>query len=60
MMHDWEAMAKARGLPLGGGALQRVTAALRTLEEVFRPAAANLPPGLDPATGFRADPEGLE
>ena len=32
-------------------------ATLRSLEEVFRPLAADLPPGLEPATTFRADPE---
>jgi hypothetical protein len=57
IMRDWEAMAKARGLQVPGRELDLVTGPLRALEEVFRPLAADLPPGLEPATTFRADPE---
>jgi hypothetical protein len=56
-MRDWEAIAKARGLRIPGRELDLVTGPLRSLEEVFRPLAADLPPGLEPATTFRADPE---
>ena len=57
IMRDWEAMAKARGLQVPGRELDLVTGPLRALEEVFRPLTADLPPGLEPATTFRADSE---
>ena len=36
---------------------KRAAEALRSLEEVFRPLARDLPHGLEPATTFRPDAE---
>lgn len=57
---DWEALAKARGFEISPTDLDRVIKPLRALERRFRPLAAGLSSGMDPATTFRADPESRE
>jgi len=57
---DWEAIAKIYGIEATGRELDRVVGALRAVDEVFRPLAADLPLSLMPATSFRATPEGDE
>jgi hypothetical protein len=47
-MKDWNSLAKAHGLPLQGAELERVTAPLAALEEVFRPLVAALPHEVEP------------
>jgi len=54
---DWEALARARGFEMTPEQLDRVVEPLRALEKRFRPLAANLSFGLDPAMTFYADPE---
>jgi len=56
-MNDWKMMAQARGLKIPEGESDRVLNPLRSLEAVLRPLLSGLPPGLDPATKFDADPE---
>jgi hypothetical protein len=52
-MKDWKKIAEAHGLPLAGRDLDRVVGALDTLEETFRPLAAQLSPEMEPDTGLR-------
>lgn len=57
---DWTAIAKAHGIEATGRDLDRVTDALRAVDDVFRPLVKTLPPELMPAVSFRAIPEGDE
>ncbi len=57
-MTDWKAAAAARGLPIPPAQLELVAARLAALEQIFRPLTGEIPPELDPAPLFRADPEG--
>ena len=57
---DWEALAKARGLEIPAEQMDRVIESLRAVEKRFRPLAAGLSFGLDPAIRFFADPEPRE
>lgn len=57
---DWEALAKARGLEIPPGDLDRVIKPLQGLERRFRPLVQQLTSGPDPAITFRADPESHE
>lgn len=56
-MKNWSLIAKGQGLDLDAPELQRVAAPLDALEEVFRPLVKDLPPDLEPAATFRAEPE---
>lgn len=52
-MRDWKALAQARGLALPAADLDRLTAPLASIEEIFRPLAEGLTPGMEPAVTFR-------
>jgi hypothetical protein len=54
-MKDWKAIAKASGIGIPDKDLDRVTAPLEALEEVFRPLANTLTPDVEPATEFRVE-----
>ena len=56
-MKDWAAIAKASGLDIPAKDLSRASQALNGLVEVFRPLAAGLTPGMEPAATFSADQE---
>ena len=57
---DWNAVARALGLEIPAGELERADTALRGLEARFRHLFKDVDPGLDPAFVFRADPERRE
>jgi hypothetical protein len=57
---DWKALARARGSQLEDAELERTFEPLSNLENRFRPLAAALPPTVDPATIFCANPESGE
>jgi hypothetical protein len=59
-MTDWKALARARGSQLEDSELERILEPLHNLEKRFRPLAKAIPPALDPAVIFRADPESGE
>jgi hypothetical protein len=52
---DWKAIAAASGLQIPPAETGRAVEPLNGLEAVFRPLVKDLPPDLEPATGFRAD-----
>ena len=54
-MKDWKAIAKASGIGIPDKDIDRVTAPLEALEEVFRPLAHTLTPDVEPATEFRVE-----
>jgi len=56
-MKDWISIAKARGLDIPAGDVERIAPALDALEAFFRPLAASLTPEMEPAAVFRADEE---
>ena len=55
---DWRTLAKARQLNIPDPELDRIAAALDGLEQAFRPLAASIPAGVDPAVIFRAEESG--
>lgn len=48
-MKDWKAIAKASGLDLAAGEMDRITQPLESLEETFRPLVRDLTPDMEPA-----------
>jgi hypothetical protein len=54
-MTDFRAIARARGLDIPEDQLDRIARPLELLEAAFRPLTTDLPPSLEPASGF--DPE---
>jgi hypothetical protein len=54
-MTDWKALARARGFDIPDAELDRIVSPLDQLEESFRPLAAAIPPGVEPAVMFKAE-----
>jgi hypothetical protein len=54
---DWKAIALANGLEVPGEEMERIVGPLTALEKTFRPLIKDLPPGLEPASGFAAQEE---
>jgi hypothetical protein len=48
-MRDWRAIARAQGLEIAAGELDRIAQPLEALEEVFRPLIRELTPDMEPA-----------
>jgi hypothetical protein len=48
-MRDWRAIARAHGLEIAAGELDRIAQPLEALEEVFRPLIRELTPEMEPA-----------
>ena len=57
-MKDWAGIARASGLQLAAGELDRTVAPLGALEETFRPLVKQLTPDLEPDLELRLDGEG--
>jgi hypothetical protein len=57
-MKDWRGIAKAHGLDLSAGELDRIAPALDGLEEAFRPLVRDLTPGIEPAVQFSSEEDG--
>jgi len=57
-MKDWRTIAQAHGLSLSPSELDRITPALDTLEEAFRPLIRDLTPELEPCVEFSASEKG--
>ena len=55
VVKDWRAMAKAAGLAVSDGELDRIAGPLEALEEAFRPLAKELKAEDEPAIAFRAE-----
>jgi hypothetical protein len=54
-MKDWRAIAKAHGLDLSAGELDRMVPPLDALEAAFRPLVADLGPGIEPSVSFSVE-----
>jgi hypothetical protein len=54
-MKDWRGIAKAHGLELSAGELDRIAPALDGLEEAFRPLVKDLTPGIEPSVEFSVE-----
>lgn len=48
-MKDWKAIARASGLDLPAGEMDRILQPLESLEETFRPLVSSLTPDMEPA-----------
>jgi hypothetical protein len=59
-MKDWRAIAKARGLDLPAGELDRIAPPLEALEAAFRPLVRDLTPGIEPALEFSVEEDAFE
>jgi len=54
---EWIAIAKANRLELPDAELEALAGRMRWIDDALGPWLQDLPPGLDPALVFRADPE---
>jgi hypothetical protein len=56
-MRDWKAVARARGIDVPPGELERTIAPLDEMELIFRSLVDGLEPGMEPAFGVRLEDE---
>jgi len=54
-MKDWKAIAKASGIEIPPGDMDRIVDPLNALEAAFRPLVKSLPVDLEPATVYRSE-----
>jgi hypothetical protein len=58
VMKNWADIARAHGLPLSAGELERIAPPLAALEETFRPLVKQLTPDLEPDVELHLAGEG--
>jgi hypothetical protein len=54
-MRDWKAIAKARGIEIPAGDLDRTVEPLDEMEEIFRSLIPDLTPDIEPAFDVRLE-----
>ncbi len=60
MSKDWKKIARANGLAIPDGDLDRIAPALDALEAAFRPLVRDLAPAAEPAVLFKVSAEDAE
>lgn len=57
-MRNWKALAKAQGIDIPAGELDRAVAPLDEMEEIFRSLIPELSPDIEPAYDVRLEVDG--